>query len=204
MSTAEIFGYLALVLFGASYVMQTMIWLRYLAIAACVAVTLAGVFSGYYLVAVLGLILAAINVWRLVEMRMLVSDTRKVTAASGAPITIDWLLPYMRTLALPKDTVLFRKGTIADAMYFITKGKVEFEELGVQIGKGSLFGEIGVFSDAKERTATAKTAEDTSLLVVDADKARELYYQNPEFGFFLVGLITRRLFEDATTGKMKA
>jgi hypothetical protein len=37
---------------------------------------------------------------------------------------------------------------------------------------------------------------------VSADKVRELYYQNPEFGFFLVGLITRRLMEDAK-GAMK-
>jgi CRP/FNR family transcriptional regulator, cyclic AMP receptor protein len=204
MSLAEIFGYLALILFGASYFMQTMIWLRMLAIAACAAVVLSGLFSGMYMVAVLGLVLLGLNVWRLFEMRTLVSETRKATAASGAPITIDWLLPYMRTLALPKDTVLFRKGAVADAMYFITKGKIEFEELGLQIGKDSLFGEIGVFSDAKERTATAKTVEDTSLLAVDAEKARELYYQNPEFGFFLIGLITRRLFEDATTGKLKA
>ena len=75
--------------------------------------------------------------------------------------------------------------------------------LGVEMGKGALFGEIGIFSHDKSRTATAKTLEDSSLLLVTADKARELYYQNPDFGFFIVDLITRRLMEDAAAGTLK-
>jgi CRP-like cAMP-binding protein len=64
------------------------------------------------------------------------------------------------------------------------------------MGKGSLFGEIGIFSLDRLRTATATCVSDCSLLMVPADKVRELYYQNPDFGFFLVGVITRRLTED--------
>ena len=30
-----------------------------------------------------------------------------------------------------------------------------------------------------------------------SEKVRELYYQNPEFGFYLVGLITERLMDNA-------
>ena len=67
-------------------------------------------------------------------------------------------------------------------------------------GEGTLFGEIGLFSDQKIRTATARTVGDASLLVVSGDRVRELFFQNPEFGFFLVGLITRRLAEDAAAG----
>src|SRR5262249_50273266 len=136
-------------------------------------------------------------------MRRLVSATRAATAGSGAPITLDWLLPYMRPLALPKDTILFRKGEAADAMYFVSHGRIQFVELGLELGKGALFGEIGVFPHSKDRTPTAKTLEDPSLLMVDADKARQLYYQNPDFGFFLIGLITHRLFEDASAGTIK-
>jgi CRP-like cAMP-binding protein len=71
------------------------------------------------------------------------------------------------------------------------------------MGKGALFGEIGVFSHDKRRTATAKVVEDSSILRISAAKVRELYYQNPDFGFFIVGLITRRLMEDAESGKLK-
>jgi len=77
------------------------------------------------------------------------------------------------------------------------------EELDIEVGEGSLFGEIGIFSDSKVRTATAKSLGPCSLLVVSAEKVRELFFQNPEFGFFLVGLITRRLSEDAAAGTLK-
>jgi CRP-like cAMP-binding protein len=45
--------------------------------------------------------------------------------------------------------------------------------------------------------------EDCSLLQISAEKVRELYYQNPDFGFFIVGLITRRLMEDAAAGTLR-
>jgi CRP-like cAMP-binding protein len=81
-------------------------------------------------------------------------------------------------------------------MYFVSRGRIELKEFGVEIGKGSLFGEMGVFAVANVRTATAVCLEDCSLLRVSAEKMRELFYQNPDFGFFLVGVITRRLMED--------
>jgi CRP-like cAMP-binding protein len=134
---------------------------------------------------------------------MLGAVTRNATAASGAPVTMDWLLPYMRPLALPAGAIVFHRGAAADAMYFIEHGRVGFEEVKVEMGKGALFGEIGIFSHDKRRTATAKTLEDTSLMMISADKVRELYYQNPDFGFFIVDLITRRLMEDAAAGTLK-
>jgi hypothetical protein len=183
--------------------MQTIIWLRVLAIVANLLIVLGGLALHDYVVALLGVLILAANAWRLVEMRRLVTATRDATAGSGAPITIDWLLPYMEPLALPRDTVVFHKDAASDAMYFVSHGRVRFEELGIEMGKGALFGEIGVFSHDKRRTATAKVMEDSSILRISAAKVRELYYQNPDFGFFIVGLITRRLMEDAEAGKLK-
>jgi CRP/FNR family transcriptional regulator, cyclic AMP receptor protein len=88
-------------------------------------------------------------------------------------------------------------------MYFISSGRIHFDELGIELGEGNLFGEIGIFSDHKIRSATARSVGECSLLVVSGEKVRELFYQNPEFGFFLVGLITRRLAEDAAAGTLK-
>jgi hypothetical protein len=201
--TGQLLGLAALVLLLASAAMQTIIWLRILAIVANLLIVLGGLALHDYIVAVLGVLILAVNVWRLVEMRRLVTATRDATAGSGAPITIDWLLPYMEPLALPRDTVVFHKDAASDAMYFISHGRVRFEELGIEMGKGALFGEIGVFSHDKRRTATAKVVEDSSILRISAAKVRELYYQNPDFGFFIIGLITRRLMEDAETGKLK-
>jgi hypothetical protein len=194
MTLPEILGYLALVLLLASAAMRTIIWLRILAIAGNLAIIAYGVVTMRYPIVAFGGVILAVNAWRLFEMRKLVAATRGATAASGAPITMEWLLPYMRPLALPADAILFRKGDAADAMYFVSKGRIR---------EGSLFGEIGLFSDYKVRTATAKTLGPCSLLVVSGEKVRELFFQNPEFGFFLVGLITRRLAEDAAAGTLK-
>jgi hypothetical protein len=203
MTWGQLLGLAALLVLLASAAMQTIIWLRILAIVANLLIVLGGLALHDYVVAVLGVLILAVNAWRLVEMRRLVTATRDATAGSGAPITIDWLLPYMEPLALPRDTVVFHKDAASDAMYFISHGRVRFEELGIEMGKGALFGEIGVFSHDKRRTATAKVVEDSSILRISAAKVRELYYQNPDFGFFIVGLITRRLMEDAETGKLK-
>jgi CRP/FNR family cyclic AMP-dependent transcriptional regulator len=196
MTLPEILGYAALVLLIAGFFMKTIIWLRLLAVASNAAVVLYGVIVPHPLILVLGLAMLAVNVWRLIEMRRLVGAASAATAAQGAPISVDWILPFMRPIDIPQGHVLFRKGEIADAMYFISSGKVKIDELNVEIGKGSLFGEIGILSVDRLRTATVTCVEPCSLLLVSADKVRELYYQNPEFGFFLVGVITRRLTED--------
>ena len=203
MGIGEILGYAALLLLLASAWMRTIIWLRLLAMASNACVVVYGLVTPQYPLLVLGILLLGINAWRVMEMRRLVSATREATAASGAPITLDWLLPYMRPLALPADAIVFRKDAAADAMYFVSHGRVRFEELGLEMGKGSLFGEIGLFSHDKRRTATAKCLEDCSLLLISAEKVRELYYQNPDFGFFIVGLITKRLMEDAAAGTLR-
>lgn len=204
METGQILGYLALALLVASAWMQTMMWLRAFAIAAAVVVGIYGIMlpnPNWWMVAI-AVALAGIHAWRLYEMRRLVSLTRAATAGGGAPLTLDWLLPYMQPVAIPKDTVLFHKDAAADAMYFIEHGKVRFDELGVDMEKGTLFGEIGIFSHDKKRTATARVTEDSSLLRISDEKVRELYFQNPEFGFFIVGLITRRLIEDGAKGTL--
>lgn len=203
MMLIEILGYLALLLLLASTAMRTIIWLRVLAIAANLAIIAYGIVAVRYPIAAFGGVILAINAWRLIEMRKLVSATRAATAAGSAPITADWLLPYMRPLTVQADTVVFRKGEAAEAMYFISSGRIHFDELGIELGEGNLFGEIGIFSDHKIRSATARSVGACSLLVVSGEKVRELFYQNPEFGFFLVGLITRRLAEDAAAGTLK-
>lgn len=203
MTPVEILGYLALALLLASAAMRTITWLRILAMAANAAIVAYGVLATRYPIAIVGAALFFLNAWRFWEMRQLVAATRAATAAGSAPITMDWLLPYMHPLALPADTILFRKGDAADAMYFISHGRVRMEEMDKELGEGTLFGEIGLFSDQKVRTATAKAIGDCSLLVVSAEKVRELFFQNPEFGFFLTGLITRRLAEDAAAGTLR-
>ena len=201
MTLQAMLGYLTAILLIASYAMQTITWLRLLAIAGGVALLVYAIVIHHPGLLVIALLLIGVNGWRYFEMRRLVARAREVTAASAAPVSVEWLLPYMRPLDLPKGHTLFRKGDVAEAMYFISAGKIRFDELDIELAKGSLFGEIGIFSIDQIRTATAVCIEPTSLLLLTAVNVRELYYQNPEFGFYLVSLITRRLIEDAQQGK---
>src|SRR5579862_7407427 len=155
MTLPEILGYAALILLIAGFFMTTIIRLRFLAIASNAAVILYGIVAPHYPILILGVVMLAINGWRLIEMRRLVGAASAATAAQGAPINVDWLLPFMRPIDLPEGHVLFRKGEIAEAMYFISAGKVRINELNVDVGKGNLFGEIGIFSVDRLRTATA-------------------------------------------------
>jgi hypothetical protein len=196
-------GLAGLVLFLISAWVKPIAWVRGASAVGGIAFVVFGLITAHYPFALICVLITIVNAWRYYEARMLGAVTRDATAASGAPITMDWLLPYMRPLALPAGTVVFNKGAAADAMYFVEHGRVRFEEIGVEMGKGALFGEIGIFSHDKQRTATAKTLEDSSLMMISADKVRELYYQNPDFGFFIVDLITRRLMEDAAAGTLK-
>ena len=196
MTFAEILGYAAALLLVASYAMMTLTWIRYLALAAAAVLVVYAFVSGHTVTLVLAVLLAGVNGWRLWEAEKVVGGARAAAAGAGAPVTVDWLLPHMEAVALPEGHVLFKKGDPADAMYFISHGRIELKEFGVELGKDSLFGEIGVFTVENVRTATAVCLEDCSLLKVSAERMRELFYQNPDFGFFLVGVITRRLVAD--------
>lgn len=196
MTLVEILGYAAALLLVAAFAMKTIVWLRYLAVAGSVALIGYALVSGHMPVLAIGVVMLGLNLYRLFEMRRLVSAVRDASAGAGAPVSIDWLMPHMEPMKLTKGHVIFRKGDSADAMYFLASGRVRFDEIGIEIGHGNLFGEIGVLSLDQARTATATCLESCGVMRISAEKMRELYYQNPEFGFFLVGVITRRLIED--------
>jgi hypothetical protein len=194
MSILEAFGYAALLLLVLAFAMKTIIALRTFAIVGSLAIVLYGAFAPHIPILAIGVVMTLVNLWRRAEMRRLVGAVR---VASGTPLTVDWLLPYMRSVDIPAGHVLFSKGDKAEAMYFLSSGKVRIDDLDVELGKGSMFGEVGIFSADHRRTATARCVEPCSLLVITAEKVRELYYQNPRFGFYLVGLVTARLTHNA-------
>jgi CRP/FNR family transcriptional regulator, cyclic AMP receptor protein len=59
-----------------------------------------------------------------------------------------------------------------------------------------VFGEIAFFAPSKRRTLTARCTEDSLVLSVNQSTVRQLYFQNPAFGFELVGLVAGRLSAD--------
>ena len=129
---------------------------------------------------------------------------RKIRDAAESDLSLDGLLPFMMRRRFRRGQVLFRKGEIAHEMYYIVLGRVQIEEVGKSVGAGAVLGEISMFSPSKQRTASASCESDGELLVMTDDKVRQLYYQNPRFGFRLVQLITRRLIENCETAERSA
>ncbi|MGH6914839.1 MAG: cyclic nucleotide-binding domain-containing protein, partial [Geminicoccales bacterium] len=76
---------------------------------------------------------------------------------------------------------------------------IDLPEIGRTIGAGTMLGEISMFAPNRARTATAVCASDGELLAMSEDKVRQLYFQNPKFGFHLVQLITARLIENCAS-----
>lgn len=186
-------GYCASLLVFCTFYMKTMIPLRSVAISSNVAFLTYGLAGHLYPVAILHAILLPLNVLRLRQMRNLI---RRVREASRGQMSDEWLLPLMEHKKFPAGHVLFRAGDTADRMYLVLHGSVGLSELGVAIGPGHLLGEIGLFSPENRRTATAVCETNVEAGAITNEKVLQLYYQNPEFGFFLFRLVIQRLLEN--------
>lgn len=192
-SIAEGLGYLAALLTLGVFYMKTMIPLRIAGIMANFAFIAYGALGNVYPVLVLHAILLPLNVARLWQMVALV---RAVRDASTSDVSIDVLKPFMTPRGCASGQVLFRKGDVADAMYYIVSGRFRIPEIGRLRGPGDLVGELGLVAPRQERTRSLECIEDAQLLVIGFDEVRQLFFQNPRFGFYFLRLVSQRLFED--------
>lgn len=188
--SAAIAGLLVL---GGSFV-KTMIPLRWLAVGSNVGFIVYAALMPSLPMLVLHVVLLPVNTWRAVQMVLL---TRRVRAAAQQRQGLGlWLRPYMRRHKYDAGAVLFRKGDLADRLYMLTSGRIELVEIDVTLEPGRVFGEIAFFSPDGRRTVTARCLEPCELLGIDESTVRQLYFQNPNFGFELIGLVAARLSED--------
>lgn len=174
---------------------RTIITLR---VAAIVANLLAMIYSyshGTYPTFALNALLLPLNAWRLYLMVKLVRD---IDAATKGDLNVDWLLPYTRPQHFAAGDVIMARGDYATAAYYVVSGEVELVELGESFGKGTLLGEIGLFAPDGRRMATVRCKTDVHAAMIDYDRFKELYFQNPQFGFRLLHLIVARLQRSGT------
>ena len=192
--TASVSGLIAGALIVISSFLRTMIPLRWLAVASNVGFVLYGALHPSLPMLLLHATLLPINIFRAREMVRL---TKRVCAAARASdLSGIWLRPYMKSKQLKKGAVLFRKGDLADQLYFLAEGRIEFVEIGTFMEPGRIFGEIAFFAPDRRRTLTARCAEKCKVLTIDQHTLEQLYFQNPAFGFRLVGLVAGRLLAD--------
>lgn len=194
MQWLEVFGYLGAALTLATFSMKTMLHLRMVGIVANVAFITYGVVGQVHPVLVLHLVLLPLNVWRLHQLRQL---TRQIREASSSGISLEWLKPFTRQQSFRAGQVLFRLGDVADDIAFVVSGRFRAVEAGVVLAAGEMFGEIGLLSREHRRTQTMVCDADGVLLKISHDEVRQLYFQNPAFGFHVLELVAERLMRDA-------
>jgi CRP/FNR family cyclic AMP-dependent transcriptional regulator len=192
MKFAEMAGYLAASLVFLTFYMKTMVKLRVIGICSnCIFITYAYLGS-LYPVLVLHIILLPLNCLRLREMLQL---TREVRAVTHGDLNMDWLKPFTSSRHFRCDDVLFRKGDLADAIYFVVSGRFRLTEITKDILPGQIVGELGLLAPGQLRTQTLRCVEDGQTLQIKYEQVKELYYQNPQFGFYFMQLSAQRLFE---------
>lgn len=186
-------GFAAGVLYIASHYMKTMVPLRVCEIASNALFVVYGAFYPSWPTLALYGILVPLNTLRLYEMLQLI---KKVRTASHGDLSMDWLKPFMHKDSYKQGALLFRKGEHAEKMFYIVSGRCRISELGLELSVGDMVGELGFLTPEHQRTQTVECIEDVEMLAISYDKVRELYFQNPSFGFYLLRLASERLFQN--------
>jgi CRP/FNR family cyclic AMP-dependent transcriptional regulator len=194
MQWTEAFGYLGALMTLTTFSMKTMLHLRMVGIVSNLAFISYGALGHVYPVLMLHLALLPLNVWRLWQLLQL---TRQIDEMSGSQLSMEWLKPFSRRRTVQAGETLFRKGDAAAEVLFVLSGRFRAVEADVALGQGEVIGELGLITREHERTQTVVCEETGSLLSVTYDEVRQMYYQNPKFGFFFLELVAERLMRDA-------
>ena len=200
-STSMAIGFFGVTLSLLSFSMQKMQSLRQVAIFSNMVFIVYGVLESQLPTIVLSSILLPLNSWRLYQIKKLVRDIESATA--DTPVT-EWLLPHMTAHTFAAGHVLFKKGDSADVIYFIQEGRVRLTEIGIVLGQGELFGEMGMFSTPRRRTVGVSCETDCRLYTMTRDAVYKLYYQQPKLGFHLISLIVNRLTQQVPSPPAQA
>ena len=192
MTLIDMLGWIAAVFTLAAYSMRTMLPLRFAAIGANICFIGFGYASGALPILVLHCLLLPFNAYRLWE---LLNGLRKLRAARGKPDDFSWLRDVATAARRDDGSYVFRKGDRPDNLYYLDRGEVLLEEIGVTLHAGDIFGEIAFFTEAKQRTASARCIGPCRILAIDEARFMALYHQNPAFGLAIVQLIAKRLMD---------
>jgi Cyclic nucleotide-binding domain len=180
-------------LYVAAISMKTVIPLRIAAIASAFFLLCAGILARSFPAIFLYSLLLPLNSYRLYQMIELI---KKVRAAASGDLSMNWLEPFMTRRRCRKGDVLFRKGDLANEMFLAVKGKYLVSELNIELQPGQIFGELGLLTSGSQRTGTVECIESGHVLTINYDRVRELYFENPEFGFYFLRLVGERLLQN--------
>ena len=190
---ANLFALIGAIFFVATLLMQTMVPLRVANMIGCAFFAGFGALAGNITTFLMYLLLLPINAWRLRQMLTLVKMAR--TATQG-DTSLEWLKPFMTERKYKKGDVLFRKDEVANEMFMTVTGNFLVKEINVELPPGRIMGELGFLSPENRRTATVQCLEDGQVLTITYEKLLEIYFQNPQFGYYFLVLTSQRLLEN--------
>jgi hypothetical protein len=179
--------------YAATLLMRTMVPLRVLGIVSILFFMAYGALAGAISTFLMYLLLLPINSVRLFQMRNLV---KKARVAAQGDLSMDWLKPFMNRRNYRQGDVLFRKGQPANEMYLTVTGKFLVTEIGVELPPGRLMGELGFVTPNNKRTQTVECIENGEVLTITYDRLLEIYFENPEFGYYFLRLASDRLLQN--------
>lgn len=190
----DLVGFAAGGLVFLTFCMTSMAALRIVAILSNLAFIAYGFGAGLDPILILHGLLLPMN---LIRSWQYWRGMRRLRAAAVGPPDVRVLLPHMTGQATTDGQLLFRKGDHADRLYLVIAGAVQIEELGKELGPGTLFGEIGLFSEDQRRTGTARCIGAGQVCWIDRATITRLHREHPEFGLTLTRLIATRFAEGA-------
>ena len=190
---ANMFALIGAIFFVATLLTQTMVPLRVANIIGCAFFAVFGALTGAVTTFLMYLLMIPINAYRLRQMLALV---KKARSATQGDTSLEWLKPFMTQRKYRKGDVLFRKNDIAKEMLLTVTGKFLVKEIGVELPPGRLMGEFGFLTPDNRRTGTIECIEDGQVLTITYEKLLEIYFQNPQFGYYFLILTSQRLLEN--------
>ena len=190
---ANMFALVGAIFFVATLLMQTMVPLRVANMVGCTFFATSGALSGNVANFLLYLLLLPINAVRLRQMLKLVKKARNATQGD---MSMEWLKPFMTERRYRRGDRLYKKGDAAAEMSLTVTGKFLVKEIDVEIPPGSIMGELGFLSPNNRRTATVECIEDGQVLTITYERLLEIYFQNPQFGYYFLVLTSQRLLEN--------
>ena len=190
---ANMFAVVGVIFFVATLLMQTMVPLRVANMIGCAFFALFGALTGAITTFLLYLLMVPINAYRLRQMLVLV---KKARSATQGDTSLEWLKPFMTERKYRKGDILFKRDDAAHEMLLTVTGKFLVKEISVELPPGRLMGEFGFLTPDNRRTATIECIEDGHVLTITYDKLLEIYFQNPQFGYYFLVLTSQRLLEN--------
>ena len=193
MKSVELIGYLAGAVTVATFWMRTMIPLRVAGIGSNLTWIVYGALAGVYPALFLHLLVLPLNA---VRLRQMIELVRKVRAATAGDPEMNWLKPFMAARYVQAGEVLFAKGDTADHLLYTVSGRFRLRESGIELAAGQVVGELALLAPDQRRTQTLECVEDGRLLTISYEQLKQLFVQNPAFGFYFLRLTTARLFQN--------